>query len=1140
VSLRRLAALACAFALLHPAPALAGRADTAALHDGHAYDRFIVRFAEVAPERFDTAARQHVLDVAGNEHGVKVSQLRRLAVGADVIRLDRKLDRAAARALMQRLANDPHVAYVEVDGRRRALGTPNDPNYAAQWHYYEPVAGINLPAAHDLATGAGVVVAVIDTGTTPHSDLAGQFLPGYDFISDSNVAMDTDGRDADPTDEGDYAPAGDCDVGAPATNSSWHGTHVAGTIAMLTDNGKGMAGVAPGAKLLPVRVLGRCGGYDSDIADAIVWAAGGTVAGVPGNANPAEVINLSLGGKDACSATTQAAIDSALARGAVVVAAAGNDNKDASAYTPAGCSGVIAVGAVDRAGSRATYSNYGATVDLSAPGGDATNPVWSTSNASALQPTNESYAAKFGTSMAAPHVAGTVALMQSLKTNPPAVVEAILKATARPLPVACPLGCGAGLLDAAAAVAAAAAMPTLSINDVSVIEGDSGETDAVFTIKLSWPTNVDVSYNVFTGTGGSATAGTDYTIVPSTKQTIPAGATSGTFIVKVKGDLDASEVNETFGLNLHLPVNATIARGQGIGTILHDDDKSRLLSISDATVDEGNAGTKTMTFIVSLNKPAVEAVGFSVFTVDTGSATGGVDYVTKGNPAESIAAGMSAKAFTVTINADTANEADETFQVKLGGPLVNATFADQVGIGTIRNDDPTLSIDDVAFAEGQTGYNQPASSTWKLTARLSRPASGQVQCLVRYTNGTATAGSDFASTQSYVTFAVGATVATTTVSVNADLSVEADETFTVDLECGQLANATVADGHAVATILNDDVVPNLTITDSSMVEGNSGNPYLAFCVNLSWPTDQDVIFFAQTVAGGTATAGTDYTTLAPTQYTIPAGSLYFCPHVAVKVDTTVEDNETVWFNVFDAWGATIVDGGAKGQIFNDDGPTLSINGASLSEGNSGTRVATFAVSLSQAASVPVTYTIATANGTATGGTDFVAKTVTGETIPAGMTSKTFDVTINGDTAAEPDETFQVKLSSSVGATVRTGIATGQITDDDRISLSIFDAADVNEGGTLYFSVQLSQASPTPVSVRFTTNGGGASASSPTDYDAFALLLSFKPGETQQIIAVPTKADAVAEPQETVVPWLYSPSGARLVKPGAAGIIRASY
>jgi serine protease len=357
------------------------------------------------------------------------------------------------------MARDPDVEYAEPDRIMLPLATPNDPMYTQQWHYYEAKGGLNLPAAWDKSTGAGVNVAVIDTGYRPHADLAGQILPGYDFITSAAIAADGNGRDSDASDVGDSTYAGQCGGGLPARDdtSSWHGTHVAGTIAARTNNGIGVAGVAYGARILPVRVLGKCGGYTSDIADAMIWASGGAVTGAPANPNKARVLNLSLGGSGACDATTQNAINSARSRGAVVVVAAGNSNVNAANASPANCAGVITVAAVGRTGGKASYSNYGANVDVAAPGGDSGAGILSTWYAGTTTPAGDNYGYMMGTSMATPHVAGVAALMLAKNPNlTPDEVEAKLKSTARAFPAACS-GCGTGIVDANAAVNAVTA-----------------------------------------------------------------------------------------------------------------------------------------------------------------------------------------------------------------------------------------------------------------------------------------------------------------------------------------------------------------------------------------------------------------------------------------------------------------------------------------------------------------------------------------------------------------------------------------------------------------------------------------------------------------------------------------------------------
>ncbi len=431
---------------------------SAAQDEGH--DRFIVTWRDSA-RAARTSLESRYAGKAGNL-ALGIQGLRTLSTGADVIRTDRKLDLAESKQLMAELMKDPNILAVEADVRMKPLFTPNDPLYAQQWHYKAGAGGANLEPAWDITRGAGIVVGVIDTGITPHAEFAGQLVPGYDFIGDLDTAVDGDGRDADPNDPGDWHD-GECNIFGIAEDSSWHGTHVAGTIAALTDNGVGGAGVAPGAKILPIRALGKCGGFLSDIVDGITWGSGGTVAGVPANANPAEVLNLSLGGGGACSVAFQNAIDAAVARGTTVVVAAGNSGGDAASQQPASCNNVVAVSAVGPTGALASYSSFGPVVDVAAPGGcgaaPASDNVLSTLNLGLTTQGAEGYGWYAGTSMASPHVAGIVALMQSASSTPktPAQVKKILENTAYAnggFPGGCSYDkpCGTGIVDATAAV----------------------------------------------------------------------------------------------------------------------------------------------------------------------------------------------------------------------------------------------------------------------------------------------------------------------------------------------------------------------------------------------------------------------------------------------------------------------------------------------------------------------------------------------------------------------------------------------------------------------------------------------------------------------------------------------------------------
>ncbi len=420
--------------------------------------RLIVTFVDAQAASVGTPLQASQMSArASAAAGVKMKHLRQTGTGAHVFQVNRGLSKQALETAIGNLAESAGIAHVEIDRLLTIAATPNDPSYTDQWHYYEATGGLNLPTAWDTTTGEGSVVAVIDTGYTSHSDLNANLLPGYDMISSTEISNDGDGRDSDARDTGDATSANECNDGRPARSSSWHGTHVAGTVAAVSNNNRGVAGVAYDAKVVPVRALGKCGGFNSDIADGIIWSAGGAVPGVPTNPNPAKVINLSLGGGGSCSPMLQNAINQAVNLGAVLVVAAGNESQNAANVNPANCANVITVAATGRNGGRAFYSNFGNVVDLAAPGGDqstgTSNGVLSTLNNGQGAPAGEGYAYFQGTSMATPHVAGVAALMLAINDAlTPTEIESILESTTRSFPATCS-GCGFGIVDASAAVA---------------------------------------------------------------------------------------------------------------------------------------------------------------------------------------------------------------------------------------------------------------------------------------------------------------------------------------------------------------------------------------------------------------------------------------------------------------------------------------------------------------------------------------------------------------------------------------------------------------------------------------------------------------------------------------------------------------
>ena len=397
--------------------------------------RLIVRYRSPRP------IAEHVLG------GTVVRGVRRLTPDTHVVTVAGSTEEA-----LDRLRASGEVIYAEPDYVRQRYGvTPNDPMYPNQWG----LPAVKASQAWSQSTGSpDVTVAIVDSGIRPHPDLKARLLPGYDFISDPSNAGDGDGRDADPTDAGDSSES----------SSALHGMHVTGIIGASSNNGAGVAGVDWACKLLPVRVLGVHSGtgVDSDIADAIRWAAGVHVDGVPDNPRPAQVINMSFGGHG-LSQTMQDAITEANAKGAAVVAAAGNLNVDASSDSPAGLKGVITVGAVDPTGQIASYSNYGRVVALMAPGGqlgtDAKGNAEGILSTLELPQTGFTYVYYAGTSQAAPFVSGAIALMKAVApSTTPADAKKLLMASADasarcPDPVDATLpGCGAGLLDIDAAL----------------------------------------------------------------------------------------------------------------------------------------------------------------------------------------------------------------------------------------------------------------------------------------------------------------------------------------------------------------------------------------------------------------------------------------------------------------------------------------------------------------------------------------------------------------------------------------------------------------------------------------------------------------------------------------------------------------
>jgi hypothetical protein len=667
-------------------------------------------------------------------------------------------------------------------------------------------------------------------------------------------------------------------------------------------------------------------------------------------------------------------------------------------------------------------------------------------------------------------------------------------------------------------------IPVVSVNDVSVTEGNAGTTTATFTVTLSAASGRAVTFDWAT-VAGSATAGTDY-VAASGSRTIAAGATSAMISITVNGDV-ADELDETFGITLSNPGNATIGDGSGLGTIT-DDDPIPALSVNDVSVTEGNAGTSPATFTVTLSAASGKAVTFDWATT-AGSATAGTDYVAASG-SRTIAAGSTTATVGITVNGDVVDEPNETFGITLSNPG-SATIGDGSGLGTITDDDaaPTLSVNDVTIAEGNAG-----TSTATFTVSLSSVSSNPVTFDWATAAGSATAGTDYVAASGSRTIAAGATTATIAVTINGDVVDEANETYGITLS--NPGNATIADGSGLGTITDDDVAPTLSIDDVAVAEGNAGTTTATFTVSLSTASGQAVTFDWATTAGS-ATAGTDYVAASGSR-TIATGSTSATIAVTINGDVLDELDETYGIALSNPGNATIADGSGLGTITDDDAaPTLSVGDVSASEGNAGTTTATFTVSLSTASGQAVTFDWATTAGSATAGTDYVAASGS-RTIAAGSTTATVDITVNGDLADEPDETFGIALSNPGNATIADGSGSATITDDDAApTLSVNDVA-VVEGNagttTATFTVTLSAASGRTVTVDWAT--ADDSATQPADYTASFGPLTFVPGDTTETFDVSVRGDLTAELDETFRVVLTNPSNAMLADPQGLGTI----
>ena len=653
--------------------------------------------------------------------------------------------------------------------------------------------------------------------------------------------------------------------------------------------------------------------------------------------------------------------------------------------------------------------------------------------------------------------------------------------------------------------------PTVSINDVTAPEGNTGTVNATFTVTLSASSGQIVSVQYAT-TDSTATAGDDYTATSGTLTFNPGGALTQTITVPVIGDL-LDEINETFTLTLSNPSNATISDGQGVGTIT-DNDNPPTVSIDDVTATEGNTGTVNATFTVTLSAPSGQIISVQYATAN-GTALAPGDYTTTSGTLTFNPGGALTQTITVPVIGDLLDETDETFTLTLSNPS-NATISDGQAVGTITDDDdpPTVSINDVTVTEGNTGT---LNATFTIT--LSAPSGLVVSVQYATANGTATtANNDYVAAAGTLTFTTGVTQRTVSVSVRGDTVFETNETFFVNLS--NPTNVVISDGQSQGTITNDDAAPVLAVNSPAVAE-NAGSGQ--FTVTLT-PASGTTVTVQYAIADGTAASPDDYTATM-------TGTLTFNPGVTSRTvpftlvdDTVWEGNETFTVTLSDpTGGATLgTTAGTATIIENEAAPALAVNSPTVAE-NAGS--GQFTVTLAPVSVTAITVQYAITNGTATSPGDYSAMMTGTLTFDPGVTSQPIPFTVVDDVIWEGNETFTVTLSGPTpGITLGTAVGTSTITDNESTpALSVNSLSAAENTGSGQFTVTLTPASATTITVHYTITNG--TATSPADYTATMTgTLTFNPGVISRPVPFTLVDDTVWEGNETFTITLNTPTG----------------
>ncbi len=726
-----------------------------------------------------------------------------------------------------------------------------------------------------------------------------------------------------------------------------------------------------------------------------------------------------------------------------------------------------------------------------------------------------------------------------------------------------PTGAQLGTSEATGTITNDDFAPTFTIDSGSLslvtTEGDSGSKAMNFTVKLSKAFTEAVSVTVAT-TGGSATAGTDFTAVSQVFTFNPGDPLTKTFSVPILGDV-SDEADETFSVDLSNPSsNAVLGSAtQAAGTILNDEIQ---ILASDVSIQE-TGGEMTLTFNVTLSKAANHDVTVAFTTQDGTALSSGTQKDFDLNAGTlTFAPGQTTLPVSIVVHGDSIGELDESFLLKFSSPT-GALLAQDSVKGTILNDEATLSISDVQVLEGNVGGVTEAVFTVTLS---NRPATGDVTVDFATTNGTATvAGTDYDAKSGSLTFAAGgALTQTVKVSIKGDTTLEQNEAFSVVLS-GESSNVTLAKSTGIGTILNDDG-PAFTISDVTVTEGDFGTSNAVFLVRLLNSPTQIVTVDVTTEAGTASTS--DFTPFLVTKtLTFAVGQTQQVVTVPIVGDLIQEGSENFFVKLSNAKGpaptggadapiVTIAKDTGIGTILDNGDPsvTVRVGDVTQAEGNNGETIYTFPISVNPQSSGTLTETVtvdfATADGTAISSgdnKDFAAKTGALVFTPGGDLIQTVSISVNADARLENNEQFFLNIVSAVNAGIADGQGVATITNDDSVRISIGDAS-ITEGNSatsnMSFTVTLEGTSDVPVTVRADTFDGTALASATGALNDFTKLtnqvITFAPGESSKTVSVAIVGDTVQEAATTesftVKLSAETPSGVTLQKNIGTGTI----